>query len=167
MILNHKLALDYVFQHSSKFKKLSIKNIEDVHRLISKDLGILKGIRKSPVRITGTIYSPLDNQYQIKDSLVVMVAKLNKIKSPFSKALLLILLISYIQPFEDGNKRTARIMANAILLAHNVCPLSFRSVNEADYKKAVILFYEQNKATFFKEIFINQFKFATENYFLS
>ena len=74
-------------------------------------------------------------------------------------------MISYIQPFEDGNKRTARILGNAILLANNTCPLSYRSVNEADYKKAMVLFYEQNSARFFKELFTEQFKFAVENYF--
>jgi hypothetical protein len=47
----------------------------------------------------------------------------------------------------------------------NACPLSYRSVNPADYKKAVLLFYELNNISAFKEIFINQYKFAVENYF--
>jgi len=41
-------------------------------------------------------------------------------------------MISYIQPFEDGNKRTARLLGNAILLANNYCPLSYRSIDEND-----------------------------------
>jgi len=77
----------------------------------------------------------------------------------------MISLISYIQPFEDGNKRTARLAGNAILLANNVCPLSFRSIEESDYKKATLLFYEQNNARFLKELFISQFKFSINNYF--
>ncbi|MEK7166883.1 MAG: Fic family protein, partial [Patescibacteria group bacterium] len=89
----------------------------------------------------------------------------NNLKDPFSKALILILLISYIQPFEDGNKRTSRLIGNAVFLANNICPLSYRSINEADYKKAIILFYEQNNVRFFKELFVNQFQFAVENYF--
>jgi len=32
---------------------------------------------------------------------------------------------------------------------------------------AIMLFYEQNNARFFKELFIDQFKFAVENYFLA
>jgi Fic family protein len=74
-------------------------------------------------------------------------------------------MIFYIQPFEDGNKRTARIIANAVLLANNVCPISYRSVDETDYKKAAVLFYEQNSARFFKQLFVEQFKFAVDNYF--
>ena len=75
------------------------------------------------------------------------------------------LLIAYIQPFVDGNKRTARLLGNALLMANNACPLSFRSVDEAEYKKDLIVFYEQNSLRAFKELFIEQFKFAVENYF--
>ena len=167
MILNHKVAIDYIFGNLKRFKKLDVKDIEDVHKLIVKDLGVAKGVRKGLVRITGTTYKPLDNQHQIREALEKTAKELNKIKDPFSKALLVILLISYIQPFEDGNKRTARMMANAILLANNACPLSFRSIDETDYKKAVVLFYEQNNANFFKELFAEQFQFAVKNYFLN
>lgn len=63
---------------------------------------------------------------------------------PYEKALLTLLLISYIQPFVDGNKRTSRLMANAVLIAHGCCPLSFRTVAADDYRAALLLFYEQN-----------------------
>ncbi|MDR2395192.1 MAG: Fic family protein [Endomicrobium sp.] len=52
-------------------------------------------------------------------------------------------MISYIQPFEDGNKRSARILGNALLLANDYCPLSYSSVNETEYKKAIILLTKQ------------------------
>lgn len=74
-------------------------------------------------------------------------------------------MIAYIQPFEDGNKRTSRILANALLLAFDYCPLSYRSVDEIEYKKAVILFYEQNNLAYFKKLFIEQFKQAVNKYF--
>jgi len=32
-------------------------------------------------------------------------------------------------------------------------------------QKAMLLFYEQNNRSAFKQVFINQFKFAVENYF--
>jgi len=43
--------------------------------------------------------------------------------------------------------------------------LSYRSINESDYKKGMVLFYEQNYAKYFKELFVDQFKFAVDNYF--
>lgn len=83
----------------------------------------------------------------------------------FEKALLLLILISYIQPFNDGNKRTARIVSNAELMAHDYCPISFRTVDSIDYKKAMLVFYEQNNLSAFKKIFIEQFEFAVSTYF--
>ena len=75
------------------------------------------------------------------------------------------LLISYIQPFEDGNKRTARTVGNALLLAADYCPLSYRSADEIEYKKGMILFYEQNDWSYFKTIFTDQFRQGIEKYF--
>lgn len=61
--------------------------------------------------------------------------------------------------------RTARIVSNAILMNEKHCPLSFRTVDSIDNKKAMLLFYEQNNISKFKEIFINQFEFAVKTYF--
>lgn len=167
MILNHKTALDYILNKRSNFKILTLSKIENIHALIIKGLGVERGMRKRLIGIVGTTYKPLDNIHQIREAMEKTVRVINSAEDPFSKSLLAILLISYIQPFEDGNKRTARLLGDAILLAHNTCPLSFRSVKEADYKKAIILFYEQNNARFFKELFTDQFKFAVQNYFLA
>ena len=166
MILNHKKALDYILNEKENFKKITVRKIEDIHGLLTQELGISKGVRKSLVGVVGTRYRPIDNEFQIKEALEKTVKIINTVGNPLLKSLIAILLISYIQPFEDGNKRTSRMLGNALLLAYSFCPLSFRSIEEVDYKKAMILFYEQNSARFFKELFIEQFNFATNNYFL-
>jgi Fic family protein len=73
--------------------------------------------------------------------------------------------MSYIQAFYDGNKRTARIIDNAILIGNNYCPISFRTIDSVEYKKAILIFYEQNNITIFKQIFLAQFEFAVNTYF--
>jgi Fic family protein len=83
----------------------------------------------------------------------------------FDKAILALLLLSYIKAFSDGNKRTTRITSNAILIANGYCPISFRRVDSIDYKKAMLMFYEQNSISAFKQIFIEQFEFAVKTYF--
>ncbi len=165
MLLNHKRALDFIFLNKEKFKKIKLQDIENIHKLTVANLDIGYGIRKTLVGITGTKYKPIDNQHQVREALERMIKIINKIKNPIEKALIANLMIAYIQPFEDGNKRTSRLIANALLIANNYCPLSFRSINESDYKKAIILFYEQNSALYFKELFIEQIKFALNNYF--
>ncbi|MFH1564915.1 MAG: Fic family protein [bacterium] len=165
MILNHKKALDYIVKNKSNFKKITIRKIEDVHCLLTQNLGISKNLRKTAVGITGTKYMPFDNQHQIREAMEKTCDAVNAFGSSLSKAIILSILIAYIQPFEDGNKRTSRLMANAILLAYDMCPLSYRKMDEVEYKKAVILFYEQNNLSYFKELFIEQFEFAVKNYF--
>lgn len=167
MILNHKKALEYIRKNKNVFKTISAAKIEDIHFLLTQKLKIARGLRKSPVGIVGTKYRPLDNQHQIGEALEKTCDLVNKEKDPFAKAIILSVMIAYIQPFEDGNKRTSRMISNAMLLAFGICPLSYRSVDEVEYKKAVILFYELNNISYFKQLFIEQFRFAVNNYFLS
>ena len=49
--------------------------------------------------------------------------------------------------------------------SYGYCPLSFRTVDSIDYKKAMLIFYEQNNLHAFKQIFISQFEFAVSEYF--
>ena len=102
---------------------------------------------------------------QIREALQSMCTLINHREDIFGKALLVLALISYIQPFEDGNKRTARIISNAILMNYQYCPISFRTVDPIDYKKAMLIFYEQNNISAFKKIFMEQFEFAVRTYF--
>jgi len=164
MILNHKDALQFVYENRDIFKNIVRANLEQVHRLLIKDLGVGMGLRKSPVGISGSIYRPLDNVYQIKEAFDKLVEAINRLKTPYSKAAAVLLGISYIQPFEDGNKRAGRIMADALLMAENCAPLSYRSVDEKEYKEATLVFYELNSIAPFKKIFIEQYKFAAQNY---
>ena len=50
-------------------------------------------------------------------------------------------------------------------MEYGYCPLSFRSVKASDYKKAMLLFYEQNNLTEFKKIFMSQYEYAVNKYF--
>ena len=165
MLLNHKDALDYILEEPEHLKELTIRRIEELHTLLVKELDVDKGIRRRRVGVTGTNYRPLDNEFQIREALEDSCRLINGKESVFEKALLALVLISYIQAFSDGNKRTARMTSNAILIANRYCPISFRTVDSVDYKKAMLIFYEQNNISAFKKIFIDQFAFAVGTYF--
>ncbi|MBO4263260.1 MAG: Fic family protein [Bacteroidales bacterium] len=165
MLLNHKDALDFVLSAPDYLKEISVWCIEELHALLTKELNVDKGIRKRRVGITGTNYHPLDNEYQIREALEDSCRLINEKENVFEKALLSLVLLSYIQAFSDGNKRTARIVSNAILIANKYCSISFRTVDSVDYKKAMLIFYEQNNISAFKKIFIDQFAYAVQTYF--
>ncbi|MDD2595140.1 MAG: Fic family protein [Bacteroidales bacterium] len=165
MLLNHKDALDFILDNPEYLSELNVAKLETIHSILIKELPVERNIRIRRVGITGTNYRPLDNEFQIREALEQTCELINSRANIFEKALLVLLLLSYIQPFNDGNKRTARIVSNAILIANNYCPISFRTVDSIDYKKAMLIFYEQNNIYAFKQIFIDQEEFAVKTYF--
>lgn len=165
MLLNHKDALDYLIENPHYLQPLTVAKIENIHSILIQDLGVDRNIRTRRVGITGTNYRPLENEFQIREALDGVCQLVNRREDIFEKALLLLVLISYIQPFNDGNKRTARIVSNAELMANDYCPISFRTIDSVEYKKAMLIFYEQNNISAFKRIFIDQFEFAVSTYF--
>ncbi len=165
MILNHKQAFESILKNKRDYKNINFSQVVQLHNFLVDGLGVNTGIRTQAVGITGTTYRPLDNQWQIKESLDKLLSQINKTKYPLEKALIILSMLSYIQPFADGNKRTSRMLANAALIAHDFYPLSYRSVDETFYKKALILFYEKNSLYHLKKIITEQYKFALETYF--
>ncbi len=165
MLLNHKDALDFILDVPDFLKDLTVARIVEIHSILTKELGVDRNIRHRRVGITGTKYTPLDNEFQIREALEDSARLINSKSNIFEKALLALVLLSYIQAFTDGNKRTARIVSNGILIANGYCPISFRTVDSIDYKKAMLMFYEQNNIAAFKRIFIDQFLFAVKTYF--
>ena len=167
MILNHKDAFSSIIDHSDTFQELSFSDVMELHSTLIKNLNISTGIRVQPVGISGTEYKPLSDQVTLKETLNKTIQTINASDFGPEKALIASCMISYIQPFSDGNKRTARNLANALLLAHDYFPLSYRKVEVDEYKRAMILFYEQNNLYHLKRIFIEQLGFSVENYFIT
>jgi Fic family protein len=164
MILNHKDAFNYIRANSSQFKTVTRKNLEELHSILVGDLSVKLGLRSKPVGVTGSKYLPLDNIHQINEAVENLTVAVSRSKSPYAKALIALLGVGYIQPFEDGNKRTGRLLANALLLSHSLPPLSYRSVGEDEYREAMLVFYELNSIAPMKKIFIEQYDFAAQNY---
>lgn len=165
MLLNHKGALDFITENPDYLDPVEIRRIEDIHSILIKELGVDRNIRTRGVGITGTNYRPLDNEYQIREALQHLCDLVNSKSNVFEKSLLLLVLLSYVQAFNDGNKRTARIVSNACLINNKYCPISFRTIDSIEYKKAMLIFYERNNIYPVKKIFMDQFEFAVKTYF--
>ncbi len=164
MILNHKKALEFIYSEPEYFKVITTKKIIELHKILTENMDINPGFRKGGVGITGSLFKPLDNNFAIQE-MMDKTCELINAKSPYEKAFLASIMISYIQPFEDGNKRTSRILSNALLYAHNLPMLSFRSVKVEDYRTAILAFYEFNSIVLYKKIYLSQISYFVENYF--
>ena len=164
MLLNQKTAFDFILQTQDEWREPQVSYIEKLHSLIVEQLGVAKNLRTSSVGITGTDYRPLENSFQIREALELLLDYVKHAPNEYEKALLLTVGISYIQPFADGNKRTARMSANALLSAAGLAPISYRSVDETAYKEALLIFYEQNSIVPFRELFVEQYFYSATHY---
>ena len=64
---------------------MKISAIEDIHGILIKDLGINRNIRNHRVGVTGTNFVPLDNDHQIKDTMIQMCNLVNSKQNVFEK----------------------------------------------------------------------------------
>lgn len=141
MILNQKNVFDLIIRDEFP-NLLSVATLTDIHKMLVADLGIPYDLRIAQVGITGTNYIPLQFQSQIREALERLIVLTKSESNPFQSALIMLAGIAYIQPFADGNKRTSRHISNAILNINNMPPVAWRNVDEVEYKKSIIAFYE-------------------------
>ena len=164
MIINHKNA--YLFAVESLHDDVPIDTayIEQLHHIVTEGLGVERGVRNRIVGISGSAYSPLAMRQQLREQLGVLAQAIASKDDAYEQALMAVLGLSYLQPFEDGNKRTARVFANSLLLRAGLAPLSYRNVDEREYKEATLIFYEQNSIQPFRELFVEQYVYSATHY---
>lgn len=143
MILNHKDAVTFIIENRNLFtNKLIFSTIEELHRIISKNLGIDMGVRKKLVRISASNYIPLAGPQQLREQMDRILEIISRAKFPYTRALLALALMPYLQLFEDGNKRTGRMLANALLISSVGRGFSLRKVEARQLALAYLSFYE-------------------------
>lgn len=145
MVLNHKNALSFIIENEDLFKnEIKFSTVEELHRIISNNLGIESGVRKRVIRISASNYVPITNPHQIKEYADEILSTISSTKNPVLKALLALALMPYLQTFEDGNKRTGRMLANAILISSIAQGFSLRKITARQLALAYLTFYEFN-----------------------
>jgi len=144
MILNHKEAIRYLVDSTPRLK-VSKQIVCTLHYLLSDGLVEARyagKVRDHSVRIGGSTYIPFEDPDRLQLQLERIVEKAALIENPYEQSLFLLVHISYLQAFEDVNKRTARLCANIPLITNNLVPLSFNDIEKDDYISAMIAIYE-------------------------
>jgi len=167
MIMNHKEAIEFLVENAEEIS-LSPFTIKNLHYLLSQDLianpNACGKEREIEVAIGKSAYTPLNNPHQIKEYLVLLLLKAEHIYDPFEQSFFLLMHLSYLQAFEDVNKRTARLACNIPFIQQNFCPLSFIDVPQEDYFKALLYFYETNELLPALDLFLWTYKRSCEQY---
>ena len=150
MLLNHKAAVEFLADDVSR-EGCSPLILRNLHAILMQDLvpdnGTLGAIRKKPLGIAGTLYSPMQEPDVIEAMLESIVDKAARIENPVEAALFLWIQLAYLQPFEHRNELTSRLAANIPLRLHNCAPLTFQDVTRDDYARAMLAVYELGDAT--------------------
>lgn len=167
MILNHKAAIEYIVE-SAEEEQLTSHEICSVHALLSENLlgdpSASGRLRTIIVGIVGTTYLPLENPHLIRECLDLFIEKVNEINDPFEQSLFSIVHLSYLQAFEDVNKRTGRLVANIPLLRNNLKPLSFTEVQQTAYVTALLGVYERNDISLIRDLYVWAYTRSAQKY---
>jgi hypothetical protein len=121
-------------------------------------------LRRMPVGIVHSSYSPLGDQFEIEEEFDIVIQKAAAIADPFEQSFFLLVHIPYLQAFDDINKRTSRIASNIPLLKADLAPMSFVTMHDRDYIDALIGIYELNNVSLLRDVYIDAYIASAENY---
>lgn len=157
MILNHKDAIEFLVGSAEEigFNRHTVLNL---HALLANDLlpdpEATGRLRHIAVGIQKSAFHPLEMPQLIEECFDQLLVTATAIEDPFEQSLFVMAQLPYLQPFDDVNKRVARLAANIPLIKANLTPLSFTEVPGDTYTEAVLGVYELNRIDLLKDVFI-------------
>lgn len=167
MIMNHKEAILFLVENAQDVELTSL-TIRNLHHLLSQDLlanpQSCGNIRTLEVDIGQSTYKPLSNPHVLRERFELILQKAKKINDPFEQSFFLLVHLSYLQAFEDVNKRTSRLSCNIPFIKSNLCPLSFTDVARDEYTAALLAIYEKNDIGPMLELFAWAYSRSCEQY---
>ena len=142
-------------------KKITKNLIKDIHFTIND--GILEknrlGVfREEPVSIKGTSYLPPVGRDYINGEIDYLLKQYESIEDPFEKSIYIHCNIAYLQPFKDGNKRTARVLQAITLANYDIMPLISKEEYISNYLDAMLIYYENGNYKEYIQYFIKAYK---------
>lgn len=156
MLLNHKNAIEFMVDAVPE-QGLSMGIVRNLHAVLMRDLLVdsdgLGAIRRKVVNISDTVYFPSQVPSLLSEMLERILDTARVIKNPIEAAFFLWVNIAYLQPFEDGNKRTSRLAANIPLMLYNRAPLAFLDVDRGHYAEAMVGVYERQDVSLAVDLF--------------
>lgn len=140
---------------SEMVSQIGMTKIGTDYRQKPVTLGSNEGIRKNPIihtipfeEVPGAIaklQEEYESAYNSKQSVEDYIKAVTKIYADFM----------FIQPYEDGNKRTALCLLNSMLISKNIVPPAISLVNNQDMVKAFYKVQEKDY-TMLQDLFIKK-----------
>lgn len=165
LILNHKEALQFIQEgiRSRSFVPIGFNKhtITSVHSILMRGLMMdpeAEGrVRECQVDIGGSAYTPEGTPSEVTSALDRILATCEQIHDPFEQSFFALVHLPYLQAFEDGNRRTSRVMANIPLIKSDLCPISFLGTPEKSYVNGTLGLYELNRIEMLRNVYISTY----------
>lgn len=131
--INHKKALELIFDELNNDSDISEKLIKDINECINRDIIDIKGYRTVQVFIKGSEHIPPKPE-EVPNLMMYYVYNYSNDPSEFfAKLARYHIEFEKIHPFEDGNGRTGRILINYELLKNGFAPLVISKDDRVKY----------------------------------
>ncbi|MDQ1340866.1 MAG: hypothetical protein QG567_2024 [Campylobacterota bacterium] len=132
--------------------EVSKENFIHINTIVAEDdNNELGGFRNLPVRIGGTKWMP-PLPMLLNDSFKSMLEVFNNENLAIEERVCNLFLESArSQFFADGNKRTAQLIMNGVLMQRGYSLFSISPEEDAEYKEKLVAFYESGDAEEIKE----------------
>lgn len=151
--------LEYIHKEKNQ-EIIDERTLFRVHQSISTGLVSNEesgALRVRAVRISGTNYVPPKNSQEIESKLNEILFQQDEYTNPLEKAVYLHCNLARLQPFIDGNKRTARMIESIALMNAGVIPVySAKDSDILSYRKGLIAFYEKEDYSLYADYFLNR-----------
>lgn len=119
--------------------------IKQMNQLIQIGLHPLSGqLRTADVSIGGTSWKP---EIPIEEKVIDKITEIMSIQNVTERAIDMMLYLMRAQLFYDGNKRTAQLVANQILIQNGKGILAIPVDKQMDFLGNLVSFYETNDNT--------------------
>lgn len=123
--------------------QIDFEYISHVNKVVGGDGNVYKAgeLRNFDVSIGGTSWKPEKPE---KEEIISQLSDIEKISNTTEKAISLMLYIMRKQMFFDGNKRTAQICGNQVMINGNAGIISIPIEKQSEFTKLLVEFYETN-----------------------
>lgn len=167
IVLNHKDAIIYLKEYGRDMS-LGKKDLMNIRSLLIKDLlgdeASAGSLRSVIVKFDDSRYMPPDNPHLPRKIFDLFCNKAREIENPYEQAFFAMTFIPYMQPFQDGNKRTSRIAMNIPLVKNGLAPFSFSDMGKRDYMFGLLAFYERGRHDFLARYFTEAYEKSARRY---
>lgn len=134
--------------------QIDLKLASSINKCVGEHIVIKPGyLRDFDVRIGGTEWKP---EKPNQDNIIKQFYAINNISNATEQAIETMLYIMRTQMFYDGNKRTAMLAANQIMIKNGAGIISIPISDQIDFISKLIKFYETNNKDDLKDFIYNK-----------